>query len=66
MSHIAMSPESEVVVGATEEVIEEEEIIEDGVTEIISTVGGQQYVQTSTGLVKVESEADNYDHIIYR
>lgn len=46
--------------------IEEEEIIEDGVTEIISTIGGQQYVQTSTGLMKVEAEGDNYDHIIYR
>lgn len=65
MSHITMSPESEVVVGATEEVIEEEEIIEDGVAEIISTHSGQ-YVQTSNGLVKVETEGDNYDHIIYR
>lgn len=84
MSHITMSPESEVVsfevfsrkneliliffeqiVGATEEVIEEEEIIEDGVAEIITTHGGQ-YVQTTGGLVKVEAEGDNYDNIIYR
>lgn len=54
------------IVGATEEVIEEEEIIEDGVAEIINTCGGQQYVQTNAGLVKVEAETDNYDHIIYR
>lgn len=46
--------------------IEEEEIIEDGVTEIISTLGGQQYVQTPTGLIKVEAGDEHFDHIIYR
>uniref|UniRef100_A0A336MNU6 CSON001409 protein n=1 Tax=Culicoides sonorensis TaxID=179676 RepID=A0A336MNU6_CULSO len=64
---ITMSPGSEVIVGATEEVTEETEVIEDGFPEIIHTTGGHQYVQTPTGLIKVEQQdADNYDHIIYR
>lgn len=55
------------IVGATEEVIEETEVIEDGVPEIIQTVDGHQYVQTATGLIKMEQhDAENYDHIIYR
>lgn len=53
--------------GATEEVTEETEVIEDGFPEIIHTAQGHQYVQTPTGLIKVEhQDADNYDHIIYR
>lgn len=53
--------------GATEEVTEETEVIEDGFPEIIHTVQGHQYVQTPIGLIKVEQQdADNYDHIIYR
>uniref|UniRef100_A0A182QCI7 Homeobox domain-containing protein n=1 Tax=Anopheles farauti TaxID=69004 RepID=A0A182QCI7_9DIPT len=62
---LAMSPASEVVVGPTEEIIEEEEVIEDGVPQII-TSHGQQYVQTPNGLVKVEEDVDFEDHIIYR
>ncbi|XP_053675865.1 uncharacterized protein LOC128726101 [Anopheles nili] len=62
---LTMSPASEVIVGATEEIIEEEEVIEDGVPQII-TSHGQQYVQTPTGLVKVEEDVDFEDHIIYR
>lgn len=63
---IAMSPASEVIVGATEEIIEEEEVIEEGVPNIITSSIGQQYVQTPTGLVKVEEDVDFEDHIIYR
>ncbi|XP_049292455.1 uncharacterized protein LOC125768599 isoform X1 [Anopheles funestus] len=62
---LTMSPASEVIVGATEEIIEEEEVIEDGVPQII-TSHGQQYVQTPSGLVKVEEDVDFEDHIIYR
>ena len=65
MNPLAMSPASEVIVGATEEIIEEEEVIEDGVPQII-TSHGQQYVQTPSGLVKVEEDVDFEDHIIYR
>ncbi|XP_063700045.1 uncharacterized protein LOC134830474 isoform X2 [Culicoides brevitarsis] len=65
--HITMNLGSEVIVGATEEVTEETEVIEDGFPEIIQTAQGHQYVQTPTGLIKVEQQdADNYDHIIYR
>lgn len=63
---ITMSPASEVIVGATEEIIEEEEVIEEGVPNIITTSIGQQYVQTPSGLVKVEEDIDFEDHIIYR
>uniref|UniRef100_A0A182NJL1 Homeobox domain-containing protein n=1 Tax=Anopheles dirus TaxID=7168 RepID=A0A182NJL1_9DIPT len=62
---LSMCPESEVIIGATEEIIEEEEVIEDGVPQII-TSHGQQYVQTPNGLVKVEEDVDFEDHIIYR
>lgn len=62
---LTMSPASEVIVGATEEIIEEEEVIEDGVPQIITSLG-QQYVQTPSGLVKVEEDVDFEDHIIYR
>lgn len=62
---LTMSPASEVIVGATEEIIEEEEVIEDGVPHIITSLG-QQYVQTPSGLVKVEEDVDFEDHIIYR
>uniref|UniRef100_A0A182PF46 Homeobox domain-containing protein n=1 Tax=Anopheles epiroticus TaxID=199890 RepID=A0A182PF46_9DIPT len=62
---LMMNLASEVVIGATEEIIEEEEVIEDGVPQII-TSHGQQYVQTPTGLVKVEEDVDFEDHIIYR
>ncbi|XP_052894427.1 uncharacterized protein LOC128301829 isoform X3 [Anopheles moucheti] len=62
---LTMSPASEVIVGATEEIIEEEEVIEDGVPHII-TSHGQQFVQTPSGLVKVEEDVDFEDHIIYR
>lgn len=61
-----MSPASEVIVGATEEIIEEEEVIEEGVPNIITSSIGQQYVQTPSGLVKVEEDIDFEDHIIYR
>lgn len=63
---ITMSPASEVIVGATEEIIEEEEVIEEGVPNIITSSIGQQYVQTPAGLVKVEEDVDFEDHIIYR
>ncbi|XP_001653659.2 ras guanine nucleotide exchange factor P isoform X1 [Aedes aegypti] len=63
---ITMSPASEVIVGATEEIIEEEEVIEEGVPNIITSSIGQQYVQTPSGLVKVEEDIDFEDHIIYR
>ncbi|XP_058829038.1 transcription initiation factor TFIID subunit 1-like isoform X4 [Topomyia yanbarensis] len=63
---ISMSPASEVIVGATEEIIEEEEVIEEGVPNIITSSIGQQYVQTPSGLVKVEEDVDFEDHIIYR
>uniref|UniRef100_A0A182WL45 Homeobox domain-containing protein n=1 Tax=Anopheles minimus TaxID=112268 RepID=A0A182WL45_9DIPT len=62
---LTMSPASEVIVGATEEIIEEEEVIEGGMPQII-TSHGQQYVQTPSGLVKVEEDVDFEDHIIYR
>ncbi|XP_053691077.1 homeobox protein PKNOX2-like [Sabethes cyaneus] len=60
---VSMSLASEIIVGATEEIIEEEEVIEEGV--IISNVG-QQYVRTPSGLVKVEEDVAFEDHIIYR
>lgn len=63
---LTMSPASEVIVGATEEIIEEEEVIEEGVPNIITSSIGQQYVQTPSGLVKVEEDIDFEDHIIYR
>ncbi|XP_055530907.1 uncharacterized protein LOC129721865 [Wyeomyia smithii] len=63
---MAMSLASEVIVGATEEIIEEEEVIEEGVPNIITSSIGQQYVQTPSGLVKVEEDVDFEDHIIYR
>ncbi|XP_053684377.1 uncharacterized protein LOC128734295 [Sabethes cyaneus] len=63
---MSMSLASEVIVGATEEIIEEEEVIEEGVPNIITSSIGQQYVQTPSGLVKVEEDVDFEDHIIYR
>ncbi|XP_055613777.1 uncharacterized protein LOC129760203 isoform X1 [Uranotaenia lowii] len=63
---ITMSPASEVIVGATEEIIEEEEVIEEGVPTLMASHIGQQYVQTPAGLVKVEEDVDFEDHIIYR
>ncbi|XP_052862677.1 uncharacterized protein LOC128269290 [Anopheles cruzii] len=65
MAH-SMSPTSEMIVGATEEIIEEEEVIEDGVPQIITSSLGHQYVQTPNGLVKVEDDVDYEDNIIYR
>uniref|UniRef100_A0A2M3Z5Y4 Putative homeobox kn domain protein n=1 Tax=Anopheles braziliensis TaxID=58242 RepID=A0A2M3Z5Y4_9DIPT len=62
---LSMSPTADMMVGATEEIIEEEEVIEDGVPHIITNLG-HQYVQTPSGLVKVEEDIDYEDNIIYR
>ncbi|XP_035787862.1 phosphatidylinositol 3-kinase 1-like [Anopheles albimanus] len=62
---LSMSPTGDMMVGATEEIIEEEEVIEDGVPHIITNLG-HQYVQTPSGLVKVEEDIDYEDNIIYR
>jgi hypothetical protein len=51
------------IVGATEEVIEEEGVIDDGV---IQTIDGQQYVQTANGFVKLERDHEFDENIIYR
>lgn len=49
------------IVGATEEVTEEE-IAEISNAQLI----GHEYIQTPTGIVKVESEIEYDDNIIYR
>ncbi|XP_037911553.1 uncharacterized protein LOC119651815 isoform X3 [Hermetia illucens] len=60
---ITGSPASEVIVGATEEVGEE---VHDGVASVLTTLG-HHYVQTSTGhVVKVESEVEYDENVIYR
>ncbi|XP_059613110.1 uncharacterized protein LOC132259480 isoform X2 [Phlebotomus argentipes] len=57
--------ENEVIVGATEEVVGEEEMHE-GVATVLTALG-HQFVQTSTGgVVKMERDIDYDDNIIYK
>lgn len=58
---VADSPVEEVIVGATEEV-EEEEIHDVSNVQII----GHNFIQTPTGIVKVERDVEYDDNIIYR
>lgn len=52
------------IIGATEEVFEEEEIIEETVGDVINLE--HQFVETASGIVKIEHEDDFEDNIIYR
>lgn len=57
-----MDTENEVIVGATEEVIDEDG--HDGVANVLTTL--QHYVQTPSGMLKVERDVDYEENIIYR
>lgn len=61
---ITGSPASEVIVGATEEVENEE--VHDGVANVLTALG-HHFVQTPTGqVVKVEPDMEYEDSVIYR
>lgn len=57
-------PDGEVIVGATEEVVGDDDELHGGVANVLTSM--HHYVQTPTGVLKVERDVDYEENIIYR